>query len=325
MKTAKTARILAALVLTILPSFTLAFTIQSGEVVNVATPVTDDLYVAGSRVSIESPITGDLIMAGADLSSEQNISSDVMVAGANLNLGGQIGDDLRAAGANLRIHSTIRGDAILAGGNIDLQKEASVGNDLVVAGGNVYLDGVVNGKAEIMGGKIYLRGTIGGDVRIRAGEIIVASGATIRGNLIYESPRANPILEAIVVGQKQFIQIKDGQDYAKKAIGFASAYILFKILFLTIFGFLLLSYFERYFRETSDIMRRTPWMSLFTGIAFFVLVPIGAVLFALTIIGIPISVLLIMTFVLTLLFYELIGTIIFGSWVLGRMGDKDSA
>lgn len=42
----KTARIFATLLVLIAPSFALAFTAQSGESLNITTPVSDDLYVA---------------------------------------------------------------------------------------------------------------------------------------------------------------------------------------------------------------------------------------------------------------------------------------
>lgn len=253
-----------------------------------------------------------------------------MAAGANIDLDGAIGGDLRAAGANIRIRSDIREDAVVAGGNIDIKKEAKVGKDLVVMAGNVYLDGAVAGKADITAGKVYLNGTIGKDAHIRAGEIVVGSGARILGNLRYESTKANPTLEGIVSGTKEFSEQKswDKKD-AKKVqnglLAFLFSYILLKILFLTVFGFLLFSFMEKYIGETSDILTNKPWMSLFAGISFFVLVPIIAMLLAITVIGIPVSILMMTVLVVIFAFYELIGAVIWASWTIHRYmkGEKE--
>lgn len=66
----KTARIFVAALVLVVPSIALAFTAQGGESLTVSMPVSDDLYIAGTRVSVQSPITGDLFMAGSDISSE---------------------------------------------------------------------------------------------------------------------------------------------------------------------------------------------------------------------------------------------------------------
>ena len=315
----KTLRILAVTLALAMPSFAFAFTAQSGESLSVSIPVADDLYAAGSRVSVQSPVTGDLLVAGTDVSSEGSVSESVMTAGANLDVGGRIGDDLRAAGGNIRIHSSIVGDAVVAGGNVDIQKDTTVGKDLVVMAGNVYIDGAINGRAQITAGKVYLNGNLSGDATIKAREIIVGSGAKIGGNLVYESEKANPSLESIVSGTKQFTQSSlSAKKFRTKILKFAIVYVLLKILFLTIFGWIIYTFMEKYAHETSDILKKSPWQSLFTGISFFVLVPIIALILALTIIGIPIAALLIVILVFIFLLYELIGTIIWTSWTLDR-------
>ncbi|MDD5376879.1 MAG: hypothetical protein PHH16_02055 [Candidatus Gracilibacteria bacterium] len=325
----KTARMITAVLVLAIPSLALAFTSQAGESVTVSVPASDDLYLAGNRVSVQSPVIGDLIMAGGDISNEGNISESIMAAGGNIDIGGRIGDDLRAAGGNIRIHSAITGDAIIAGGNVDIRKDATIGKDLVVMAGNIYLDGTMNGKAQIIAGKVYLNGTIAKDVRITAQEVVVASGAQIRGNLIYESTKVNPALEGIVSGTKQFIQSpirgKTLGDIRGKALGILLSYILLKIIFLTVFGWLLYAFMEKYIHEASDILKTSPWISLFTGISFFILVPITALVLVFTIIGIPVAMLMMAVLCFVFLFYELIGTVIWSSWILDRYmkGKKD--
>lgn len=255
-----------------------------------------------------------------------------MAAGGNLDIGGSIGGRLRALGGNIRIHSMITGDTVVAGGNIDIRKDSIISKDLVVAAGNVYMDGTVKGKAQIMAGKVYLNGIIEKDVKIVAEEIIVGSGAQIRGNLVYESTKANPALEGIVSGTKQFsqspIKTKELKDIKTNVLKFIFSYILLKILFLTVFGFILYSFMEKYIHEVSGIVTKSPWVSLFTGIAFFVLVPIIALLLVFTLIGIPVAILMMTVLVCLFTFYELIGTVIWASWAIDRYikvkGQNDS-
>lgn len=201
-------------------------------------------------------------------------------------------------------------------------RNANVAKDLAVAGGNILLDGTINGKAEIAGGKISLNGTIGKNVHIVSEDVTIGSGARILGSLVYESSKPQPMLEAIVSGTKEFKQMtvstKNIESARESFLGVVFSYILFKILFLTLFGFLLLVTMEKYIRETSDILTESPWMSLFTGISFFILVPFVVILLMFTIIGIPVGILMMAVMCFVFAFYELIGTVVWASWTMDQ-------
>lgn len=79
---------------------------------------------------------------------------------------------------------------------------------------------------------------------------------------------------------------------------------------------------RKYIHEVSDILTKSPWISLFVGISFFILVPIIALLLVFTLIGIPVAALMMTVLVFIFIFYELIGTVIFSSWVINRYMKK---
>lgn len=101
-------------------------------------------------------------------------------------------------------------------------------------------------------------------------------------------------------------------------LALVGAYFLWKMLFLFVFGSLALFFFRKGAHAVSLTLSGTPWTSLFAGISYFVLLPIAATVFAFTVIGIPISILLFAVFALSFVFYELVGTVVWSAWAIDR-------
>lgn len=313
----RTASVLAVAALAFAVPAASAFTYQSGRSLSVLETVNDDLYANGSRVSVESPINGDLVAFGQDVSVVSDVSEGSVLAGANLEIRGKTGDDLKAAGMEIRLSGPVAGDAVLAGRSVHIGSGATVSKDLVVAGGDVYLDGTVAGKAEIRAARLYLNGSIGRDANLHVGEVIVGNNARINGNLTYWSPKSNPGLENVTTGEKRFVDVGTERQ-AEGVFALVGAYFLWKMLFLFVFGSLALFFFRRGSHRVSEMLAVSPWTSLFAGISYFVLLPIAAVVFAFTVIGIPISILLFAVFALSFVFYELVGTVVWSAWAIDR-------
>jgi len=330
--------------LTIALSATTAFaaTFQAAkdddELFMVSVPVRDDLYVAGGLVQVKEEIGGDLIIAGGEVTIIGDVEEDIFAGGGRITLEGNVGDDVRMAGGDIDIRGTIEDDLIVAGGTVRLSEGSVVKGDAVIAGGMLVIDGIIKGNITVGGGQVYLAGTVEGDAlveveslqldgeivgnaKIVSKEVTVKEGASIGGNLEYWSTEVDPY--AGIVGGDTFMN--PDLKKSKKAIADKTFLGAAKVALLAYFGFTLLSAAlvilililatNKFPKEAAKLVQKTPWKSLFIGLAFFVMTPIVALLFLISIIGAPIAFFLFLMYGFAIFFAKALTAFILASFI----------
>lgn len=194
-----------------------AFTVKSGETVNLTEKENDDVYITGSNVYVTSEVNGDLITAGGNLNINGLIMQDLTAAGGFIDIGGTVKDDLRVAGGNITIDGEVSDDVVVAGGQILIDSGAKISGDLVVFGGSIIVNGSIGGKIIASGGDIEISGKAGNGVEIGgAGSLTIGSTAEITGDLIYSSSQKADIAEdARISGRIEFTEIKEPKKLEK--------------------------------------------------------------------------------------------------------------
>lgn len=331
--------LLAAGVLTALAVPVFAATLQTGEKLKIASPIKDNAYVAGAEISIGQQVSGDLLAAGADVTINAPVKADLLAAGGNVYVESAVGGDLRAVGGKIRIRSTVGGEMAIGGGSIDVRSESIIRGDVLVGGGDVTLAGTMNGDVLARGGNITLSGIVKGNVDIRAEEIIIDGSidgsavlvarkitftptAKVMKNVRFWQPKNQPDLPAAQVkGEIEydptlFVASTDlAKPQAAAAVGAAmvgiSGYFLFSAA-LTILLLLLCA--KTFFVDSAKYLRRNPWKSLLYGFLFFAATPIAALLFLITIIGIPVSALIMFAYIFSIIFAKPLTAVILTHW-----------
>ncbi|OQP63774.1 hypothetical protein A3860_22805 [Niastella vici] len=314
-----------------------AIRIQSGKNLVIDKPVYEDVYITGGEIMINAPIYGDLIIAGGTVTINDTVANDILAAGGTITFNGYVGDDIRCAGGKLNILKNVSGDVVVTGGKIVISKDAVVGN-LIAAGGEITIDGLVAGTVKTASGKLYLNGSVmkdadcrGEDItingRVRGRSVLVAGdrltigrAASFNNEVRYWSPADNVAFNnSLKNGQAIYddsLKIKRDQWYF---LGFSSA---LGLIWYTGMVFVMIMIIQYLF---SDIMKKAgqtaydkALRSLGFGFLFWIGVPVAAVIACVTIVGVPVGLILLFSYIILAVFAGTITSVVAANWLNNR-------
>jgi cytoskeletal protein CcmA (bactofilin family) len=275
-------------------------TIEAGEEIN------RDFYAAGNDISILGTINGDVYLFGAQVQIEGTVNGDVVVMGGMVEVSGKITRNLKVLGGHVSLSGEVGRNLSVAGGNVDLTESAKVNGGLYGKGGNFRIAAPIKGDVEVISGSFTQSGVVEGNVDLVSGDVRLAPGAKIEGNFEYWSDRGVSISRQAVISGKSYEKLssKIFKDSTKKVIDavyviyLISKYISFISLF--ILGLLAYYFFPKYMRKTEEILQKTPWMALVTGVLFLLVPPILMIILIISVVGIPIALILLALYFLSL-------------------------
>ncbi|MDD4287841.1 MAG: hypothetical protein PHN33_05855 [Candidatus Peribacteraceae bacterium] len=330
----------------------LAATLKAGETVKVTTPISDNAYVVGGQVTVDQPVAKDLVVAGGNVLVKTNVKEDILAAGGTVFVQGNIGGDVRIAGGNLVIGGTIDGDLVAAGGSVTLLDGSSVKGDVWMGGGDLNLGGTVGGDVLVRGGVIRMGSIVKGDVDIRAEDISISGtvdgSAILAAKTITLDPKAKLMRDVrywSALGEKQFIATKtqvrgtatfdpallpmQGKQFEKAgkltAAGIIAAiigvggYLLFSAALIIL---LLVLLTKTFFADAAKFLSKKTWTSFLYGFLFFAVTPVAALLFLISIIGIPIALFIGLLYAFAIVFANPITAIVLARTLELRRGYK---
>lgn len=255
-------------------------------------------YLTGSEVRINQAVPADLYAAGGAVVVAEPVAEDATLTGGRVDVMAAVGQDLRVAGGKVAVDAKIGGDLLATGGNVSVSPASRVGGDVMLAGGEVRFAGQAMRDVKLAGGKLVLAGEVKGNARLYGRDIRLAPGARIGGDLVYAS--SNPLSDqelALVAGH--VTREADAPGRSRNA-GSGWMHPLFFISMLAC-GAILFLVFPNAVKGTEQAMWHTPLKSLALGLALLFTLPPVAILFMITVIGIPIGFGLMLAYPLLLL------------------------
>ncbi len=330
--------ILIAMAGNIIPAF--AFRIEYGKNIVISQPVYEDLYVLGGNVTINAPIHGDLIIAGGTIIINDTVTNDILLAGGNVTFNGFVGDDIRCVGGNIHISKNVTGDIVIAGGEVTIDKAVSIGG-LLASGGNITVDGNVNGEVrgafgrlllngniekdiDCRGGKITVNGSIGGRSVLAARNIIIGNDAAFNNDVRYWNKKGSVDFKQSLKNAKatydSSLEIKTGKWY------FLGAFTILGLLWylgMALFMILVVQYlFSATMKKAADTFFNHTLKSLGMGFLYFIVVPVAAVVFFITLVGVPVGLLLLLVYIILILLAIVITSVVGTNWLNNRYEKK---
>ncbi|AGB35896.1 bactofilin family protein [Natronococcus occultus] len=216
----------------------------------------DELEAVAGTVVVEGTVTGDVSAAGGDVRIAET---------------GEVGGSLEGAAGSVTIDGTVDGDVGVGAGNVEVGEDATVGGEFTVGAGNAVIDGVLEG-----------------DAAIGAETITLGSDAEIAGDLRYDGDlQGNTDAVAGSITEDSTLGVDIAPTLQPLASWLASVYVLALNLLL---GAALLALFPRFSDGVADRVSTDPVRTGLVGLGVLVGVPILLVAVAITIVGIPFSI-----------------------------------
>lgn len=312
---------LSALSLFVFPILTLAAEFRTGQQPSLPSgeKTEENLYMAGGTVVSAGNANKDLLIAGGTVLASGPVADDMFVVGGNITVLGRISGDLRVGGGNIAISSDIAGDVVVGGGQITFSGKL-IGGDAAIAGGSVIIGSEVKGSLKIAGGEIYINGPIGGDADIKAEKLTLGPNADIKGDLKYSAIKTVVIEEGGQVrGETVFTQLKGNKEIKRNVVGaifgFLTLAFAAKFLMLLTAALVLGLVFRRYSKELVEKATLNPLKELGRGIITLIVLPILSVILLITVIGIPLGIIGLLSFAILSIFAMIITPIFLGALV----------
>jgi cytoskeletal protein CcmA (bactofilin family) len=246
----------------------------------------DSLEAFGGSVVVQGTVTGDVSAVGGDVRIEET---------------GQVNGDLEAAAGSVTIAGTVDGDVEVGAGSFTVTESGAVGGTVMAGVGSATIDGTLESDAEI------------GAETIRLGE-----SASIAGDLRYDGDlEGNTDAVAGEVREDSSL----GVDVAPTIQPFASwLFTAYAFAVNLLLGALLLALFPRFSDTVADRVATGPLRSGLVGLGVFVGIPILLIALAITVVGIPLSMIGGLVFALLLWIGIIYGRFAVAAWLLSLVG-----
>lgn len=286
--------------------------------------VNDDYFAAGDTVRISGTVNGDAYVAGGTVIIDGIINGDLLAAGGTITISGGVAEDVRVAGGNIVIEGEIEDDVTVAGGNINLTSSASIAGSLVSAGGNLSVAAPIGGNLRAGVGNLTLSNNIEGNIEVATGMLQLTPDAQVGGDLTYWSDREADIpREASIAGiinrNEPPAQV-DREDFEAPIAGIITVSKLFSVLVTLIVGLILIYLFPNYTQTSTEFLKNNLAKSIGYGILAAIFLPIFGVVLLVTVIGIPLGIIILVLYGITIYLAKLITIYAIGDYADNRWG-----
>lgn len=180
----------------------------------------------------------------------------------------------------------IQDNLILVGNEVEFS--GKVLGDLIVLSGKFNFKGEVLGNVYAVSGETKIDGKISGDVFLASASSDLGQNTVISRNLYLYTSNLTRSPKSQIVGKDVVKKIQNEKKEPRKII----ISWLISVLGLLLVGIILWKIFPQDAQKTFEIIKQKPFKTLLWGILTSILAPILAVIFFLTLVGIPLSVII---------------------------------
>ena len=178
-------------------------------------------------------------------------------------------------------------DRFVVVGPVLVDRDQTAG-DIVVVSGDVTIRGEVAGDLLVVDGDLTIRGSVAGDVVAVSGLVTLGRRGQVDGDIVYGDERPVQTPGSQVGGNVEKFAIGDASVFA--AIGFWVAFTVSMLLL----GLVLLLIAPRAGEAVARTGRERPLPSALVGLLAFFLLPVIAFAAAVTLIGLPLGIVLLL-------------------------------
>lgn len=191
---------------------------------------------------------------------------------------------LFGCGARIQKGAQVNRDVVSFGGDVVMEESTRVNNDVVVFGGNVDIAGTIGHDVTVFGGLVTLESTavVTGNVITMGGLVDQKEGAVVHGQILRNGNGTTPAVYPM-------LPIRTGWNFLGDTIwGFVQGF--FTMVGLAALGALLLVFTPKQLDQVRAVAEKSALPSLGVGCLTWLVAPPLIILFIVTCLGIPLSV-----------------------------------
>jgi hypothetical protein len=280
-----------------------------------------DYFAAGDSVILSGTVNGDVYLAGGGVVVEGLVNGDLFVAGGTVTIRGRVTHDARIGGGQIIVSGEIDGSLSVGGGSVSLTDSAKIGGSLLAGAGSLFVFAPVGKSATIGAGQVTLGNTIGGDIVAGISQITLTPNAKVVGNLVYWSKSNAQIQPGAQVLGKITHNLPHA-EFKPAKIGILLPFAIANIISSLIIGLLMLKFLPVYTQRTANAIIEQPWASLGVGFLTLVLFPAIFIILLVMVVGIPLAVILLFTFLIIAYMTKIFVSLVIGQKIFKFIGKQ---
>ena len=287
----------------------------------VESKVDDTNYLNIENENSNKVVNRSLFTAGDDIFVDSNIRGINFAAGNTLDVKGSSEYGL-IAGNKIKFKGLVTRDLFLAGNTIEVSETANIARDVYIAGNNITVNANITGNLFLAGNKVVINSkNITGNVKVAATTLEIADDSEINGTLLYNQDATYQSSKAVINKVKTYQQRKEKDYTSSKTIASILMGIVTSFLISLMLYYVLPGIFIQLDRaaEESKLLN-----TMRTGFIYLLAVPVISLVSMATIIGLPLGIVLLFFYVVTIYLSRLISAIYFGKLMAKRVFHLDN-
>lgn len=259
-------------------------------------------FLAASTVDVAGTVNGDLYCAGQTVTISGNITGDILCAAQTINVTGKVAGNIRLAGQTITVGGDVAKNATLAGQTITIESQGKIGQDAIIAGQTATISGQVVRDSILCLNTATVNAPVGRNVTAYVGTLNLGANAVISGALDYTSPQELSKADgASVIGKVTYTQTKESMTAPTQAYSPLGA-ILWGLMLITSAIIFALLFPRILYDVTNESVASFPQalLAVLVGFVAGIVMPFALTLLALTVLGIPFAVVVLLAWFLIL-------------------------
>jgi hypothetical protein len=263
------------------------------------------------NITIDGEINGETYLIGENVIINGKIDGDAIIVGSNVDVNGNISENLRIIGSQVHISGNVGKNLTIIAWQTNVENKSRVMGNMVIFGNKSQIFGQIQGESRITTRETYAAGKFEKPVTFISPDLSISKDAVFKkGKIIKTEESKNNML---FWSNNKLIQLFLGK--AKTFGNFLSF-----LGYLTI-GLALTFLFPKNFTNINHFLTDKPLASFIIGLLFYLVLPFIVIFIAMTIVGIPISLVIFAIMLIILFVSRIITALSIGSLILK---DNDS-
>lgn len=306
---------LAAMLMLVIVTPALALDDRSGVVVHVAAgeTVSDDMILTGESITIDGTVNGDVFAFGNTIFVNGTINGNLIGAGRTIVIKGHVTGGAFTAGDSVIVRGRVERSLVSASSTAIMEQGASVGRSWLGASDHLEHAGTVGAGMAVAASRVNLNGRVAGEMRAAVDSLEVSSNAEVVGPLTYWSENEARVAPGAQVAQLVRETTNRNWNFEIGPWFLSPLLIALKFGGFLLAGILILALFPGLRDRFPALLFARSWQSVLAGLVALIAFPVVTVVLMLTVIGIPLGMLALVS--LPALIYI---SQVLVSWTVGR-------
>lgn len=290
--------------------------------------IDDTLIVLGKTAVVDGNVTGDLVVLGERVVVNGTVGGNLIAMADSVTVTSQVDGTIISAGSSVELRdAAVGGDLWSAGSTVTINDETQIAGNSAIATENGFVAGSIKRGLYAFAEKFELNGEVGADFEAIVDHLSLLGDARVGGDLRFRTHDEDKLQRAdgaIVDGDVEFLK-PHIEVHAKNRYATTEFYVsqMLRLAAAFLAGMALLWLIPAC-RNVSLSGGLSGLATAGIGLVAIISLPIIMVLLAVTIVGIPLTVITLFCWVFALYFAKIVVASIVGRMLLSSSDKRDS-